>query len=228
MQPLLQSLKDLFFPPYCKSCSEYLQSSEQFICTDCRHTLPLTNYHKDNADAVKKLFYGRLKLENATALFFFEKRGGVQQLMHNLKYRGDKEISRSLGEWLGYELAQNPKYAQIDLVVPVPIHPKKKKTRGYNQVSGFAQAIARHLNTRCNESLLIKSKNTKTQVFKGRFTRSDEVFEAFSITDISSEESNHILLVDDILTTGATLEACAIQLLQIPNIKLSIAVMAIA
>lgn len=225
---MLQSLKDLFFPPSCKSCSTHLQSSEYFLCTNCRHHLPLTNYHKNNDDSIKKLFYGRLILENATALFHFEKKGGVQQLMHNLKYKGDKKISGFLGEWLGYELAQNPKYATVDLVIPVPIHPKKKKTRGYNQVEGFAKAIAKHLNTRYSDTLLLKSKNTKTQVFKGRFTRSGEVFEAFSVSDIISEQNNHILLVDDTLTTGATIEACAIQLKQIPNIKLSIAVMAIA
>ena len=225
---MLQSLQDLFFPPSCKSCSRHLQSAEHFICTDCRHHLPLTNYHKNNDDAIKKLFYGRLTIENATALFHFEKRGGVQQLMHNLKYRGDKKISAFLGEWLGYELAQNSNYTQVDLVVPVPIHPKKKKTRGYNQVDGFAKAIAHHLDARYSDSLLVKSKNTKTQVFKGRFTRSDEVFEAFSISDATQEKGHHILLVDDILTTGATLEACAIQLLQIPNITLSVAVMAIA
>ena len=136
---MLQSLKDLFFPPSCKSCSTHLQSSEYFLCTNCRRHLPLTNYHKNNDDSIKKLFYGRLILENATALFHFEKKGGVQQLMHNLKYKGDKKISGFLGEWLGYELAQNPKYATVDLVIPVPIHPKKKKTRGYNQVEGFAK-----------------------------------------------------------------------------------------
>lgn len=225
---MLQSLQDLFFPQSCKSCANHLESSEHFICTDCRHHLPLTNYHKHNDDAIKKLFYGRLILENATSLFHFEKRGGVQQLMHNLKYRGDRKISDFLGEWLGYELSQNAQYHDIDLVVPVPIHPKKKRLRGYNQVDGFAKTIASQLKKDCNLSLLKKSKNTKTQVFKGRFTRSDEVFNAFSVTDIKTDHGKHILLVDDILTTGATLEACAIQLQKIPNIKLSIAVMAIA
>lgn len=225
---MLRYLQDLFFPPSCKSCSEHLQSSETFLCTSCRHHLPLTNYHKHNDEAIKKLFYGRLKLENATSLFHFEKRGGVQQLMHKLKYKGDKKISSFLGEWLGYELAQNSNYTQVDLVVPVPIHPKKRKTRGYNQVDGFAIAIAKHLHATYRDDILIKSKNTKTQVFKGRFTRSDEVFEAFSISNTKVGEAQHVLLVDDILTTGATLEACAIQLLKIPNIKLSLAVMAIA
>ncbi len=225
---MLQSLKDLFFPQHCKSCSSHLGSYEQHICTDCRHHLPVTNYHLNNDDAIKKLFYGRLTLENAAALFHFEKRGGVQQLMHNLKYRGEHKISSFLGAWLGAELSQNPNYKTIDLIVPVPIHPKKKRKRGYNQVDGFAIALATQLKTSYSLSLLAKSKNTKTQVFKGRFTRSDEVFEAFSVKDTQLYKKKHILLVDDILTTGATIEACAIQLLKIPNIKLSIAVMAIA
>ena len=148
--------------------------------------------------------------------------------MHNLKYRGDQKISSFLGSWLGAELSQNSNYDKIDLVVPVPIHPKKKRKRGYNQVDGFAVSLATELKTNYSLSLLTKSKNTKTQVFKGRFTRSDEVFEAFSVKDTEQYNEQHILLVDDILTTGATIEACAIQLLKIPNIKLSVAVMAIA
>lgn len=225
---MLQSLQDLFFPQSCKSCSKHLRHYEHFICTNCRHHLPLTNFHKNNDNTIQKLFYGRLNLVNATSLFHFEKRGGVQQLMHNLKYRGDQKISSFLGEWLGHELALDKNYQDIDIVVPVPIHPKKKRTRGYNQVDGFAKAIATHLNASYESTILTKSKNTKTQVFKGRYTRSDEVFEAFSVLNTSYHNGSHILLVDDILTTGATIEACAIQLLKIPNIKLSVAVMAIA
>ncbi len=225
---MLQSLRYFLFPKTCKACSENLQASEYVICTQCRHQLPLTQFHLYNDPTIQKVFYGRIMLEQATALLYFEKKGPVQQLLHNLKYRGEESISVFLGDWLGYELSQIPAYLNIDVVVPVPIHPKKRKKRGYNQVSGFAQSISKHLNAVQVDTLLLKSKNTKTQVFKGRFSRSDEVLDAFSISEINNLQGKHILLVDDILTTGATLEACALQLLKIPKIKLSIATMAIA
>tara|TARA_R110002012_G_scaffold6531_3_gene30910 strand:- start:152679 stop:153281 length:603 start_codon:yes stop_codon:yes gene_type:complete len=198
------------------------------ICTHCRHTLPLTDFHRYNDPAIKKVFYGRLNIENATALFYFEKKGPVQELMHNLKYRGQHEISGFLGAWLGEDLKILEEYSRIDAVVPVPIHPKKKRKRGYNQVEGFGKSLAKALDAHYVDDMLVKAKNTKTQVFKGRFTRSDEVLDAFSIVVNNNLEGKHILLCDDILTTGATLESCALQLLKIPNLKLSIAVMAIA
>jgi len=225
---MLQSLRYFLFPKACHACSESLQASEYMICTQCRHYLPLTQFHLYNERVVQKVFYGRIMLEQATALLYFEKKGPVQSLLHNLKYNDKEEISSFLGDWLGQELAQLPSYQAIDAVIPVPIHPKKRKKRGYNQVTGFAIALAKHLEAMYVEDILIKSKNTKTQVFKGRFSRSDEVLDAFSITEYQSLEGKHILLVDDILTTGATLEACALQLLKIPKIKLSIATMAIA
>lgn len=225
---MLQSLRSLFFPETCKSCDSELIAAENMICTHCRHTLPLTDFHRYNDPAIKKVFYGRLNIENATALFYFEKKGPVQELMHNLKYRGQHEISGFLGAWLGEDLKILEEYSRIDAVVPVPIHPKKKRKRGYNQVEGFGKSLAKALGAHYVDDVLVKSKNTKTQVFKGRFTRSDEVLDAFSIVMNSNLEGKHILLCDDILTTGATLESCALQLLKIPNIKLSIAVMAIA
>ncbi len=198
------------------------------LCTSCRHELPLTDFHRYNDPAIKKVFYGRLDINQATALFYFEKRGPVQELMHNLKYRGHDDISGFLGNWLGEDLKTIPSYNSVDVVIPIPIHPKKLKIRGYNQVSGFGKALAKHLCSDYRDDVLLKSKNTKTQVFKGRFTRSDEVLDAFSVVIDSSLEGKHLLLCDDILTTGATLESCALQLLKIPNIKLSLAVMAIA
>ena len=225
---MLQSLRSLFFPETCKSCNSDLIAAEKMICTHCRHTLPLTDFHRYNDAAIKKVFYGRLNIENATALFYFEKKGPVQELMHNLKYRGQKEISSFLGAWLGEDLKELKEYSDIDAIIPVPIHPKKKRKRGYNQVEGFGKSLATALQSNYIDTVLIKSKNTKTQVFKGRFTRSDEVLDAFSVVMDSNLEGKHLLLCDDILTTGATLESCALQLLKIPNIKLSIAVMAIA
>jgi len=181
-----------------------------------------------NDATIKKVFYGRLELQLATALFYFEKKGPIQKLMHQLKYKGKEDIGQVLGDWLGTSLSTLPQYTAVDAVIPVPLHPKKMKKRGYNQVSAFAKAISMHLNASYEDSILVKSKNTQTQVFKGRFTRSDEVLNAFSITDTQRLAGKHILLLDDIITTGATLEACGIELRKIPNITLSIATMAIA
>lgn len=225
---MLNTLRHLFFPESCKACDDELRAGEQLVCTNCRLQLPLTDFHTYNDPTIKKVFYGRLNLENATALLYFEKKGPVQELLHNLKYRNVEEISGFLGNWLGSEIATIPAFAKADHVIPVPIHPKKKKTRGYNQVAGFGKALAQHLHATYRDDILLKSKNTKTQVFKGRFMRSDETLDAFYLSDESSLAGKHILLCDDILTTGATLEACALQLLKIPNITLSIAVMAMA
>jgi len=225
---VLKSLFHLFYPKTCSSCSTSLDQYEKVICTQCRHDIPLTRFHHFNDPTLKKVFYGRLQLDQATALFYFEKKGPVQKLLHNLKYKGQKHLGAFIGEWLGYELSTIPVYKTIDTIIPVPIHPKKLKTRGYNQVTGFGKVLAKHLHADFDEKTLIKSKNTATQVFKGRFTRGDEIQNAFSITDKIALQGKHILLVDDIITTGATIEACALELLQIPKIKLSIATMAIA
>lgn len=225
---MLKSLAHLFFPEACKACDDELQSGEKILCTSCHLQMPLTDFHTYNDESIQKVFYGRLTIENATALLYFEKKGPVQQLMHNLKYRDAVSISNYLGNWLGEDLKKISNYVDIDVVVPVPIHPKKKKIRGYNQVEGFGKALSQHLQARYEDTVLLKSKNTKTQVFKGRFTRSDETLNAFYIENFEALSGKHILLCDDILTTGATIEACALQLLKIPNIRLSIAVMAIA
>jgi len=176
---------------------------------------------------MKKAFYGRFDVQNATALLQFQKKGITQELLHNLKYRGQKNISSFLGEWLGAELSETIEYQSIDLVIPVPLHKQKLKKRGYNQVSGFGKEIAAALAIPFREDILLKVSKTRSQVFKKRGTRFDgsEIFTLQKFEDISNK---HILLVDDIITTGATLENCAAQLLQADNVSLSIATMAIA
>jgi len=221
-------LLNLFFPVVCEACNHVLGDNELVICTSCRHQLPVTNFHFNDSEYVKKIVYGRVKLENATALLHFSKKGIVQQLLHNLKYRGHEQIGGFLGKWLGSELSTNDAYKAIDIVVPVPLYKTKLRKRGYNQVAEFGREIAKALKAEYNDTVLVKTKSTKTQVFKGRLTRWNNDGALFSITENETLKGRHILLVDDIITTGATVEACASVLLKIDNIKLSLATMAIA
>ena len=218
---------NLFFPKVCEACNSILLDNEVTICTNCRHQLPITNFHFDDPEAVKKIVYGRVKLEQATALLHFSKKGIVQELLHNLKYRNHKHISSFFGKWLGEELKTIKTYHEIDVVVPVPLYKTKLRKRGYNQVEGFGKEIAKALNAEYNDKVLIKAKATKTKVFEGRLKRHDDGA-VFAISETESLKGKHILLVDDIVTTGATVEACATELLKIDNIKLSLATMAIA
>ena len=225
---MLSSIINLFFPQTCGCCLSTLSDNEHCICTDCRHRLPVTNFHKTNDDTVKKVFYGRAKIEYATALFRFEKKGVVQQLIHQLKYKGQEDIGVFLGEWLGEDLKTIEDYKTIDVVVPVPLHKKKRKTRGYNQVTKFGVKITEALNVEYIDDVLIKVTNSASQVNKKRFARWNNSNELFSATNLDRIANKHILLVDDIITTGATLEACILELNKAENVKISIATMAIA
>ena len=221
------NLLNLFFPKVCLGCQNHLTDNERHICTSCRHQLPLTNFHSDRSNAVHKMLYGRIKIEEATALLHFSKKGIVQQLMHNLKYRGQEDVGQFLGEWLGEALKNSDSFKTIDVVVPVPLHKTKEKKRGYNQVDKFAKALAIALNAEYNTKTLIKNLATKTQVFKDRLKRSSNIDANFAIAEKELLKGKHILLVDDIITTGATIEACSNALFMIDDLKLSIATMAI-
>ena len=225
---MVKNLLNLFFPEVCEACSGVLTDNEIVLCISCRHQLPITNFHFDNSETVKKIIYGRVKLEYATSLLHFSKKGIVQQLLHNLKYRGHEQISEFFGKWLGVELSTIDAYKSIDVVVPIPLYKTKLRKRGYNQVTQFGKEIAKALNVEYNDTVLIKNKATKTQVFKDRFTRWNDDEALFDISENKSLTGKHILLVDDIIITGATIEACASVLLKIDNIKLSLATMAIA
>jgi len=224
---MLNAVVNLFFPKVCYTCNNELLDFENYVCTKCRHNLPITNFHFDNNDAVEKVFYGRVKVENATSLLRFENKGIVQQLIHNLKYKGYEDIGIFLGEWLGNELKTIETYHDIDIVIPVPLHKNKLKKRGYNQVDKFAQEIAKALAVEYNDKALIKITSTKSQVTKKRLARWQSTTELFAIEHPDQIQNKHILLVDDIITTGATLEVCINVLKTAKNVKISIATMAI-
>ncbi len=224
---MLSDLAYLLYPKYCPACDSPLYKNERILCTSCRHELPLGNFHNVNAKKIEKVFYGRIKIENATSLFVFQKDGLVQNLIHNLKYRGREEIGEELGKWLGQDLSEISDYQLIDIIIPVPLHKKRLKERGYNQVEKFGIEIAKKLQAKYIDSVLKKNSFNNKQSMRGKDTRWKNTSETFGIQNQSLLVNKHILLIDDIVTTGATLEACARVLKSIPGIKISIATMAI-
>lgn len=224
---MIINLLNLFFPKVCVACNDLLSDNEEYICTLCRHELPVTNFHSQIDNAVANRLYGRVNFNNATALLWFNKKGKVQHMLHNLKYRGFDDIGVFLGKWLGEELKSSEFYNDVDVVIPVPLHKSRLRKRGYNQVEKFGKEIAEIIRAEFNQDILIKTKATTTQVFKNRLKRVTTHDSDFSIVEFESLKGKHILLVDDIITTGATLEACSNELLRIKGVKISIATMAI-
>lgn len=218
---------NLLYPHSCHICEKELLKNEQILCTSCLHDLPVTRYHLHNDNPVQKIFQGRVKIDKATALLHFRKKSGVQQLIHDLKYRGHQEIGKFLGAWLGEELSGIPAYRDIDLVLPVPLHKSRLKERGYNQVAAFGREIAGRLDAQYRPDLLLKVNAMQTQTSKGRISRWGKIEQTLDIHSPEELKGRKVLLVDDLVTTGATLEACAHKLLEIENISISIATMAI-
>jgi len=224
---MLRDLLYLFYPMYCAACDSPIFKNERLLCISCRNKLPLGNFHNLNAKKIEKVFYGRIKIENASSLLVFQKDGLVQKLIHNLKYHGREEIGIELGKWLGERLYSLPSYHDIDCIVPVPLHRKRLVDRGYNQVEKFGIEIGKKLDASYIDSVLTKVSYHRKQSKHGRNARWMNTAETFGIQNESLLENKHILLVDDIITTGATIEACVEVLKRIPGIKISIATIAI-
>ena len=219
---------DLFFPKVCAGCHTILITNETVFCTNCRHELPLTQYHLDPKNEAVKKFYGKIAIEHASALLYFNKKGIVQELIHNLKYKGHEEIGTVLGNWYMEDLKELILETPFDVVIPVPLHPKKFRERGYNQVTTFGKALAKGLKINYNDTLLYRKKYSKTQSKKNLIGRSENIENIFDVLFTAENQNKHFLIVDDVLTTGATLEACSKALLKIPGAKISIVCMAMA
>ena len=222
-----ESLLQIFFPSLCLACSRKLFAHESYLCIHCMFDLPRTRFHTDDANKVAQIFWGRVPVVHATSWLFFRKGSRFQRLIHQLKYKGMHEIGFAMGQWMGYDLLGSG-FCEVDLVVPVPLHPKKLKMRGYNQseriAAGLSDVLKKPLVTGC----LVRNRFTDTQTRKSRFSRWQNVEGIFGLVESQRVAGRHILLVDDVVTTGATLEAAATALLAGGAGKVSIATLATA
>jgi ComF family protein len=225
---MFKSLLHLFFPPTCAGCKTILIANENVICTSCRHEMPLTQHHLNPENDAYKKFYGRIPVEHVSALVYFHKKGIVQELIHSLKYRGQEAIGTVLGEWYAEELKSSQLLQSVDAIIPVPLHTKKLRERGYNQVTEFGNALAKSLQIPVNTSILFRQVYSKTQSQKNRLGRTEGIDTIFDVSFDEKDHNKHFLLIDDVITTGATLEVCAKALLKIPGTKISIVCMAMA
>lgn len=190
--------------------------------------MPLTQYHLDPKNEALKKFYGKIDIQFASAFLYFNKKGMVQELIHNLKYKGHQEIGTVLGSWYAEDLKELQLENPFEMIIPVPLHPKKFKERGYNQVTTFGKALAEGLKITYNDAVLYRKKYSKTQSKKNLLGRSENIENIFDAIVTEENHNKHFLIVDDVLTTGATLEACSRALLKIPGAKISIVCMAMA
>ncbi|MCC9041987.1 ComF family protein [Myroides sp. M-43] len=220
---MIKDILNLLFPNSCLGCNTLLLRNENTICLLCRDSLPFTQEHNIPENASMNKFYGKILVEHVACLMFYSKGGIVQQLIHNMKYKNHPKISYFLGQIYAAQLAQTDRLKDVTTIIPVPLHRSKLRSRGYNQVDGFAKAISERFNIGINKKLLIKTLQTSSQTTKSRFQRKYHKKEIFDINISQLEyDTNHFLLLDDILTTGNTLEACCKKLLQIPNTKITI------
>lgn len=219
---MLNSLIDLFFPKFCFGCRDSMESSVNHICLNCRHQLPRVNTHELQENPIEKIFWGRIELQKATSFIRFHQGGRIQNIMHHLKYKGVKEIGITLGEMAALEIGNTDFFQEIDLILPIPIHKQKRKKRGYNQSKYIAIGIKNISSIPVNDWAFRKSKNTQSQTRKNRIERWVNVDSSFEIVDKESLLNKHILLVDDVVTTGATIEAAANELNKLEGVKLSL------
>jgi ComF family protein len=225
---LLDDFLSLLFPRICYGCGNHLLRNENLICTECYVAIPRTNYHNQKENPVSQIFWGRCVIESAAAFSYYNKGSRIRNLIHNLKYKGVKEIGFELGKIYGLTLKRSGFTENIDMIIPVPLHPVRKRARGFNQSevisSGLADTTGLPVNTTSFERVVASSTQTK----RSRYDRWINVEGIFRVTDSESVKGRHVLLVDDVITTGSTMESCINELLKIEGVKISVVAIAYA
>ena len=218
----LYDLAGLFLPRRCAGCDTALMRHERSICLGCATELPFTRFHDDPDNAVEQVFKGRLRLQAASALLKFSRDGIVQHMLHRLKYKGDRDVGMELGAWMAREAMGCSRFADVDMAIAVPLHAAKLRQRGFNQAQVLVDGLREVWPLKDPGRELLRIVSTRTQTKKGRLERWANVKQAFQVAHPEVLRDAHVLLVDDVVTTGATIEACALALAPVPGIRLSV------
>lgn len=222
------SLLHLFYPHVCAGCgADYLNIGEE-VCAGCMTQLPKTNYEKHEGNPVEKMFYGRLPIQQATAQFYFTKESLMQRLLHQFKYNGNQQLGKQLGKLMAHQLLHSNRFQNVEALIALPLFADKEKKRGFNQSVVLCDAISEVLSIPVVKNVVHRPIATETQTKKGRVARWKNMEGKFELLNTTSLIGKHVLLIDDVITTGATLEACGNILLQIEGLRLSMATLCIA
>ena len=218
----------LIYPELCAACYTNLIQQEKVLCTKCLYDLPRTHFHKVPGNPIEQTFWGRVPIERAAAFYFFQKASKYQKLLHLLKYKKRKDVGIELGRLYGADLINEDKFSEIDFIIPVPLHPKKQHKRGYNQSEMICLGLEEFLPAALRTDILYRKIFTETQTKKSRYERWENVEDVFGVRNAELLEGKHVLLVDDVITTGATIEGCAQVLKKAANVNISVATLAYA
>ncbi|MDR2954100.1 MAG: ComF family protein [Prevotella sp.] len=222
MKNLFRNFLNLFFPDLCVVCKQRLNDAEPYICTECLVLLPKTNFHLQPDNRLEEFFAGRIPFRRISAYAYFIKGGSIQTIIHELKYKNNPGIGVFIGELCGENLKGSTFISDIDFLVPVPLHRKRERQRGYNQSLEICKGISRITGIPIDNETLIRKVNNQSQTKNKRFDRWKNVEDIFDITDDNAFKGKHILLIDDIITTGSTLESCAKEILKCKDTEISI------
>lgn len=227
---VLRDVASLILPRTCLACGRVLLENEACICLACRYNMPLTNYAKRKDNPVKLLFENVLPVESAAAMFWFVGGTEWQRIIHSFKYYGRWFFAQKMGEWLGEELHDSGNFDDIDLIIPIPLHYRRRLRRGYNQSEQLALGVGRKMGVKCDFSSVRRRFYNDSQTSKSRSERWDNVEEIFEVRSVERLRGRHILLVDDVLTTGATMVSCASTILKAceGEVRISVASLAVS
>lgn len=223
---MLEDFVSLFYPRYCRGCLNSLAKGEELLCTECLLEMPKSYYHLLQENPFFLKFRGRLPVQRVMTLYKFVKESRVQQVLHALKYRQQPELGEMLGRVYGKDLVEADYRNAFDLIIPVPLHPSRRRIRGYNQSEEFGKGLSTILDAPCDDTYMARSAKTETQTHKSKLSRWENVEKIFRVVNPKPIAEKRVLLVDDVVTTGATLEACGRAILNAGCKELSIACIA--